>query len=120
MVTFTIPGRPVPKQRPRTGRNGRIYTPKKSRSYEETVGWAGKQVFKNPYDGPVQLQVNVYLSAPGGDLDNYVKSIQDGLNGIAWRDDRQVTRLKAGLFVRPGVRERAEVVIQELRNETPR
>ena len=77
-------------------------------------------MFKNPYDGPVKLQVKVYLTAPGGDLDNYIKSIQDGLNGIAWRDDRQVTRLKAGLFVRAGVKERAEVMIQEVRSETPR
>ncbi|WP_066633326.1 RusA family crossover junction endodeoxyribonuclease [Desulfolucanica intricata] len=114
MVSFVIPGRPVPKQRPRAGKNGNIYTPKKSRVYEETVGWAGKQVFKNPYDGPVSLQVKVYLAEPGGDLDNYIKSIQDGLNSIAWRDDRQVTRLKAGLFVRPGVKERVEVMIQRL------
>jgi len=114
MVSFTVPGRPVPKQRPRKGKNGNIYTPKKSRHYEKTVGRAGRQVFKNPYDGPVSLQVKVYLSEPGGDLDNYIKSIQDGLNGIAWRDDRQVTRLKASVTVRPGVDERVEVVIQRL------
>jgi crossover junction endodeoxyribonuclease RusA len=114
MVSFVIPGRPVPKQRPRVGKGGKIYTPKKSRDYEETVGWAGKRVFKNPYDGPVSLQVKVYLadSRSRGDLDNYVKSIQDGLNKIAWRDDRQVTRLKAGLYVQPGVKERVEVVVR--------
>jgi Holliday junction resolvase RusA-like endonuclease len=120
MVMFTIPGRPVPKQRPRMGKNGNVYTPKKCREYEKTVGWVAKKIFKNPYDGPVSLQVRVYLARNGGDLDNYVKSIQDGLNGIAWRDDRQVTRLKAGLFVRPGMQERVEVMIQELRNEAPR
>ncbi|WP_081410991.1 RusA family crossover junction endodeoxyribonuclease [Desulfotruncus alcoholivorax] len=54
------------------------------------------------------------MAEPGGDLDKYIKSIQDGLNGIAWRDDRQVTRLKAGLFVRPGVKERAEVIIHKI------
>ncbi len=83
MVAFVIPGHPVPKQRPREDRNGKIYTPKKTRDYEEIVGWAGRQVFKNPYDGPVSLQVKVYLTGPRGDLDNYVKSIQDGLNNIA-------------------------------------
>ncbi|KAF1086163.1 Endodeoxyribonuclease RusA [Sporotomaculum syntrophicum] len=116
MVSFVIPGRPVPKQRPRAGKNGRIYTPKKSRDYEKTVGWAGKQVFKYPYNGPVSLQVKVYLtdSRSQGDLDNYIKSIQDGLNNIAWRDDRQVVRLKAGLYVRPGAKERVEVMIQRL------
>ncbi len=114
MVFFTIPGRPVPKQRPRMGKKGNIYTPKKCREYESAVGWTARKVFKNPYDGPVSLQVRIYLAEAGGDLDNYVKSIQDGLNGIAWRDDRQITRLKASKTIRPGKTERAEVVIQRL------
>ncbi|KAF1084944.1 Endodeoxyribonuclease RusA [Sporotomaculum syntrophicum] len=114
MVAFVIPGRPVPKQRPRLGKQGQIYTPKETKAYEQTVGRAGRQVFKKPYNGPVSLQVKVYLTAPRGDLDNYIKSIQDGLNQVAWRDDRQVIRLKAGLFVRRGVQERAEVLIQRI------
>lgn len=114
MVSFTIPGRPVPKQRPRVGRNGNMYTPNKSREYEKTVGWAAKQVFKNPISGPVSLQVRLHLTSTSGDLDNYIKTIQDGLNKIAWLDDRQVIQLKASLNVRPGIRERAEVVIQKL------
>jgi len=114
VVTFVIPGHPVPKMRPRLGKNGNVYTPKETRVYEQIVSWAGRQVFKNPYDGPVSLQVKVYLTAVRGDLDNYIKSIQDGLNRVAWRDDRQVTKLKAGLFVRPGERERVEVLIRRL------
>jgi Holliday junction resolvase RusA-like endonuclease len=30
-----------------------------------------------------------------GDLDNYVKSLLDGLNGVAYEDDKQVVNLKA-------------------------
>lgn len=70
--------------------------------------------FKEPYLGPVILQVQVFLSRPGGDLDNYVKSIQDGLNGVAWRDDRQVKRLEADLFEKRGQRERAEIIVGRL------
>lgn len=116
MVKFNIPGRPVPKQRPRVGRNGNIYTPRKSREYEKTVARVGRLAFKNPYAGPVSLQVQIYLASTGnaGDLDNYVKSIQDGLNGIAWQDDRQVIRLKAGIAVQPGVLERAEILIKRV------
>jgi len=114
MVTFVIPGRPVPKQRPRLGKQGQIYTPRETKAYEQTVSRVGRQVFKNPYDGPVILQVKVYLTAARGDLDNYIKSIQDGLNHVAWRDDRQVTRLQASLFVRRGVQERVEVLVQRI------
>ncbi len=115
MVTMTIPGRPVPKQRPRVGRNGNIYTPKKCRDYEKEVARLAREVFKKPYEGPVSLQVRVYLATPGGDLDNYVKSISDGLNGVAWRDDSQVTSIKAKLYVRPGESERAEVIVRRRR-----
>jgi len=30
-----------------------------------------------------------------GDLDNYVKLLMDGLNGVAWLDDKQVTIITA-------------------------
>ena len=30
-----------------------------------------------------------------GDVDNYVKSIMDGLNGVAYLDDGQVMNIKA-------------------------
>lgn len=115
MVSFTVPGRPVPKQRPRLGKNKNVYTPVKCRDYEKTVGRAAKKVFVNPYDGPVGLAVRIYLAKEGGDLDNYIKSISDGLNGVAWRDDSQVTRIKADLIIQDGVTERAELSIERRR-----
>jgi Holliday junction resolvase RusA-like endonuclease len=30
-----------------------------------------------------------------GDVDNYVKSLLDGLNGVAYDDDKQIVNLKA-------------------------
>lgn len=28
-----------------------------------------------------------------GDLDNYIKTVLDALNGVAWRDDSQVVKI---------------------------
>ena len=28
-----------------------------------------------------------------GDLDNYIKTVLDALNGVAWKDDSQVARI---------------------------
>ena len=47
-----------------------------------------------------------------GDVDNYAKSILDGLNGVAWEDDRQVVELH--IYRHTERPQRAEVRIQEL------
>jgi Holliday junction resolvase RusA-like endonuclease len=33
------------------------------------------------------------------DLDNMLKLVADALNGIAWHDDRQITRTHAEIFM---------------------
>lgn len=108
---FVVPGRPHGKGRPRaTTVNGRarVYTPATSAAYEEAVRDAGQPHFAAPLEGPIKLRVVAYFEMPvswskrkreamrGGfhtqkpDGDNVLKSIEDGLNGIAWIDDCQV------------------------------
>ena len=104
---FSIPVRPKAKSRPRvTSKNGRqwAYTPKGTRDYEEIV----KEYYKGPkFDGPVSLTVSLSTkralvtiteidcdtSPLRGDISNYIKGIEDALNGLAYDDDRQIHKL---------------------------
>jgi len=121
MIKFTVPGRPVPKLRHRVRLYGGLiqsYTPKQVREYEERVGWCAKAAGAHPFPGPVAVRVRIYLARgrPEGDTDNYLKSILDGLNGIAWEDDDQVEIILARKVVGvPRDKQRAEVAIREIK-----
>lgn len=95
--SFSVIGRPVAKGRPRFDRrSGRTYTPKKTREYEEMVGTiaAFRRPARWPLDSEYCVELGVYLpDARKRDIDNIAKCVLDALNGIAWRDDRQVANL---------------------------
>jgi len=109
--TFTIPGGPVPKGRPRLGK-GHVYTPKKTKDYEQKVAalclMARRKAKLKPFEGPVEVAVMVLPFAvqvtvremdegevTRTDLDNVCKAALDGMNGVAYKDDRQVLHLEA-------------------------
>lgn len=113
LIRFIVPGVPQAKQRARTVRDvrhegrSRTYTPEETVTYEQVVGWAAKAAARGiqTIEGPVALRVvfsrvrpkRCEFAYPCGrpDLDNFVKSIMDGINqaGI-WRDDSQVVKLE--------------------------
>jgi len=115
-VKITVPGRPVPKGRPRLGVRGRkafIYTPPATREYEKLVGWIAKCSGCKPVDGPVAVDLDIYVRIRM-DLDNVAKSVLDGLNGIAYQDDGQVVELLVRKHkVRRKEEERVEIEIRE-------
>lgn len=109
-----VPGRPVVKKRPRLGRNNNIYTPRKTKEYEELVGWKAREVIKEPLKGNVAVYITIYGgSRIQGDLDNYAKSILDGMNGVAYIDDKQISYLTIQRL--KGEQEMVEIEIEELK-----
>lgn len=106
-VTVFVPHKPVPKGRPRMTRRGRVFTPKRTLDAETLVAeaWGDNPKFTGNV-GIVMLLgsdgtlITVFPHEAStqklrGDIDNYVKTIMDGLNGRAWDDDKQVTYLVA-------------------------
>lgn len=90
---FTVTVRPVPKARPRVV-NGHAYTPAKTRAFEQAIGWGARQAMLEAgwqtLTGPVMLDVVITGARANADADNLLKAIADGLNGIAYADDRQI------------------------------
>jgi Holliday junction resolvase RusA-like endonuclease len=96
-----VPGKPVGKERPRLGK-GRVYTPAKTRDYEQTVAWYAKSLMHGRpiITGPVRLMITCCLSGKGEDgqwhvsrpdADNLIKALSDAMNGIVYKDDCQIS-----------------------------
>jgi crossover junction endodeoxyribonuclease RusA len=117
VIKLTIPGRPVPKARPRLGVHGRkayVYTPPQTKEYEKLVGWVAKCNGCKPLNGPIAVKLHLFIRGRSGDVDNYCKSILDGLNGVAYEDDDQVVELQVRKYkVKRKEEERVEIEIKE-------
>lgn len=113
---MTVPGAPVPKLRHRDGRNGQKYTPQKTVDYEKIIRDMARIYHKGePTARPCSLFVTFLMPIPTSyskkkreellstswhhtkkpDVTNLVKSIEDGLNGVVWVDDSQVSTVIA-------------------------
>lgn len=112
--SFEIPGRARPKGRPRFGAGGRVFTPPETLEYEARVREAADKVFDKPLESDdLYVTVTVFIKGRNhADIDNYCKSILDGMNRVAYLDDKQIKHLDAHLlFVADKSEERVEVRI---------
>lgn len=115
VITFTVPGEPVGKGRPRFVRaTGRTYTPEKTANFETLVrleyhNQCGDHRF--PDDAQLGMRVEAFFSIPKSkskkmqkdmelgvvrhthkpDTDNVLKAVADALNQVAYRDDSAVS-----------------------------
>ena len=116
---------PVEQARPRAVRFGkgvRMYDPKKVAVYKRQLGYLAHQAMQErglePYDGPLAVRFEFYRPVQTSiskkerarrlsgvhrptvkpDLDNYIKSTSDALNGIIWVDDNCIVGLMAEKF----------------------
>ena len=137
MVEFIVWGEPCGKGRPRFTRDGRAYTPQKTRTYEAEVVAAFRRDCPGfvPWEKGVPLRVRIKAvygmpeSASGAakgrmltgqkrptkkpDCDNIEKIICDSLNAICYRDDAQIVDTR--VTKEYGKYPRVEVSVKEIR-----
>ena len=113
---ITIPGKPFPLQRPRFS-NGHTFDPQANRDAKQVIAQLGRLEIPEPLQGPVVMELTFYKQRPKAhrkrtgeltknapvhwagkkrdDIDNLIKTVLDGLNGVAFEDDGQVMQLTA-------------------------
>lgn len=93
MIEFFVAGDPVPKQSFRYSAHGG-YTDPRVTAWQEQISYIARQNIVEPIDGPVSLTLEFYLRDNRRvDADNLSKAVCDALNGIAYKDDRQIIDL---------------------------
>lgn len=118
MVTIKVDGVPVPKGRARYVRRGNhisTYTPEKTRTYETLIKDAARQAMgvSEPLETPVSLYLYIRVPIPASatkkrlqaiadgsekptkkpDASNVLKSVEDGMNGVVYKDDSQIVNI---------------------------
>lgn len=112
---FEIHEKAIGKERPRySAKTHRMYTPTRTSTFEEQVKSAFLEKYNigiAPTEKPLGATIKVYFETPKSlskkkrtlllytpydkrpDCDNLAKSILDALNGLAYKDDKQITYL---------------------------
>ena len=119
MIELEIQAKAVSKERPRFHRNfGYAYTPRKTKDFESIIAAHCAIYMRDKklttIEDYVHAEIVIYSKVPAAwskkktqealsgllrptksDIDNQLKAIFDGLNGIAYVDDKQIVSLSA-------------------------
>lgn len=115
-IRFTVSGQPIPKQSFRYSKRGN-WQPARVKAWQEAVGWAALQAMsgRDPLSGPLHLEIVFYREKTPvpADLDNLEKGTIDGMQGVCFENDNQITWKET---IRHWVKKhpRAEIMVEEI------
>lgn len=104
-IDIGIVGKPIAKERPRFNSTTRIvYTPKTTKVYEKSLAMlVSNQIKSNNIIVNIDSQIYVNIDflikdIKKGDLDNFVKAFSDSMNGVLYKDDKQIYHIDAAKY----------------------
>jgi Holliday junction resolvase RusA-like endonuclease len=140
-ISLTVLEEPVAKPRPRARNFGgriSVYTPTAAKEAEHRIRqqWRAEGFNETLY-GPLRVILTAFVSRPQyhyrsgrngallrpfapawpavkPDLDNYIKTVLDALNGVAWKDDAQVIDISASKRYASAGPARWEILVEEV------
>jgi crossover junction endodeoxyribonuclease RusA len=94
----------MPKQRPRFGKGGNVYTPTETKNCMKMLGMLYTSYMSRkcktmiPKGQPIKISFRIQTTRKRGksDIDNYLKTILDAGNKILWHDDSWITEIGSG------------------------
>ena len=99
---FVVDGNPIGKERARTVRTKqgavRSFTPTKTKQYEERVAMNCRVALGRGWkrDGKFAIALAIYHDTNVfPDISNVVKSVEDGCQGVAWNNDKDIWLVNA-------------------------
>ena len=111
-MKFVVEGKIKGKARPRrSSKSASMYTPLETKQYEDYIAHCFRISGGQKIEGAVKLNITMLFAIPKSmkkadkelckfnevlpqkkpDVDNCLKAVMDGLNGVAYEDDKQVT-----------------------------
>lgn len=137
MIKLILPIEPVAQARPRARRFGkgiRLYDPPKTATFKKQLRALATEMYHDaPVEGEIYLKVAFYRKiqksiskkehdrrASGAhrpivkaDLSNYLKSFEDALNGVLWKDDAMIVHEEIDKYYSDKPRIEVEIYAKE-------
>jgi len=137
MIKLILPIEPVAQARPRARRFGkgiRLYDPPKTATFKRKLSKLAMEMYHDtPVEGEIYLKVAFYRKiqksiskkehdrrASGAhrpivkaDLSNYLKSFEDALNGVLWKDDAMIVHEEIDKYYSDKPRIEVEIYAKE-------